>query len=135
MKGRLKTASLCCIAALSASFGELLQAESNAFSFPPITGVTVKNVPPRQIFFKHSGLHPNSRAITFSWAFPGSPGEKTGTITIYSLLGKVVAKIPVRKKTGTATWQLASTQCRNGLFIAHLSYNGNVRNLKMMLWN
>ena len=135
MKGRVKAISLWCIVSLSSSFGEVLIAESNVFTFPPITSVSVKNVPPQRNVFKHSGLHPNSRAITFSWAFPGSSAEKTGTITIYSLLGKTVAKISVRKNIGTAPWQLASAQCRNGLFIVRIVYGDNIRNLKLMLWN
>ncbi|MBN1308094.1 MAG: T9SS type A sorting domain-containing protein [Chitinispirillaceae bacterium] len=135
MKGKLKTVSLWCFAVVWASFGEVIQAESDVFTFPPITGIVAKNTPPQRSFFRHSGLRPYSRAITFSWAFPGSPAENNGTIAVYSLLGKVVAKIPVRGKTGTATWRLASAQCGNGIFIARIVYGDTARNLKLMLWN
>jgi hypothetical protein len=135
MKGKWRAALLCCSLGISIGYGEVVTAESNVFTFPAITiGVVAKNILPPQNYFKHSMIRPSDRSITFSWAFPGSANEKPGAITVYSLLGKVVAKIPVRQKIGSAAWQLTPSSCKNGLFIARISYNENVKNLKLMLW-
>ena len=134
MKNRWKAAIICCSAA-TVGFGEMLKAESNTFTFPEITAVRSINIAPQQSWFKHTGLRPLSRQITFSWSFPGASNEKSGLITVYSLLGQVVAKIPVRKNVGTATWQFSPGQCKSGLFIARITFSGQSRNLKLMLWN
>ena len=134
MKNRWKTALICCIAA-AACIGEMLKAESNAFTFPEITAVSARKVTPQKSWFKHTGLRPLSRSITFSWAFPNGSNEKSGMITVYSLLGQVVAKIPAYKNTGTATWRFNPGQCKSGLFIARINFGGQSRNLKLMLWN
>jgi hypothetical protein len=123
------------MAAVSAGFSEELTVESNTFTFPEMTAVRVRNITPQENFFRYSSPRQMSRSITFSWAFPGSLSAKTGTITIYSLLGRVVAKLPVQKNTGNATWQFSQGLSRNGLFIARISYGENTRNLKLMLWN
>lgn len=123
------------LVALTTVYSEEIKAESNTFTFPPITAVSAKSVLPQASFFRHTGGRPLSRSITFSWSFPGSVSEKTGTITVYSLLGRVVAQLPVQKNSGTATWHVAPTLSRNGLFIARMSYGTTVKNLKLMLWN
>lgn len=123
------------IAAVTVCFGEELKVESNVFTFPSITAVRVKPVLPQECFFKTVGCRPLSRSLTFSWAFPGAAAEQSGKITIYSLLGRTVATLPVQKNTGSATWRFTPMLAKNGLFIARISYGNNVRNLKLMLWN
>lgn len=135
MKNRWKAAIMCCGVAATAGFGEILKAESNTFTFPEITAISAKKITPQQSWFKHTGLRPMSRSITFSWAFPGSFKEKSGVIIVYSLLGKAVAEIPIYKNTGTATWRFSAGQSGNGLFIARITFGGQSRNLKLMLWN
>ena len=106
MKGKWRAALACCLIGVSINYGELVTSESNVFTFPPITRVVVKNILPQQSYFKHSTLRPNSRTVTFTWSFPEALSEKNGVITIYSLLGKVLAKIPVQQKAGSAIWRL-----------------------------
>lgn len=123
------------LAALTTAYSEEIKAESNTFTFPPITAVSTKSVLPQSSFFRHTGGRALSRSITFSWSLPGNVSEKAGTITVYSLLGRVVTKLPVQKNTGIATWNVDPKLSKNGLFIARMSYGSTVKNLKLMLWN
>jgi hypothetical protein len=135
MKNTWKAALVSCTIAASIIYGEMLTAESNVFTFPPITAVAAKLSPSQQSYFKQTGLHAYSRSITFSWAFPGQSTSKSGSITVYSLLGQVVTKIPVQKSAGTAIWQIPSSRCKSGIYIARIGYSGHFQNLKLMLWN
>ncbi len=119
---------------VAASFGEVLKVESNTFTFPEVSAVSAKKALPGSSWFKYNGINPLSRSITFSWNFSECLNNKAGAITIYSLLGMVVARIPVNKKTGTATWKFDAGQCKNGLFIAQICFGGHTKNLKLMLW-
>jgi hypothetical protein len=125
----------CCIAIAGAAFAETISVGSNVFSFPAISAVKTIKVEKRHSFFSHSGLQPLSRSITFSWSLPAVTSKQTGVITMYTLLGRVVTRIPVNKSSGTATWQLSPSQSKSGVYIARIRIGKQTRNLRLMLWN
>jgi hypothetical protein len=129
-----KMALLCCITAAVIVNGETITAKSNVFSFPSITRVATNPSANHYSWFRQSGFQRGNRSVTFSWMLPGT-NDRAGSITIYSLLGKVVATIPVTQSSGTATWNLPRSQSRSGIYIARLSSGDHIKNLKLMLWN
>lgn len=135
MKFKGVAALLGCITAATLLNGELLTAESNTFTFPSITAVSKPAPIAKPAYFKHTAMNPGSRTVTFSWSFPSASKAKNGFITVYSLRGQMVAKLPLGGNVGTVRWKLPSGQCKNGLYVARLTHGANVRNLKLMLWN
>ncbi|MBN1757233.1 MAG: T9SS type A sorting domain-containing protein [Chitinispirillaceae bacterium] len=114
---------------------EEITAESNVFSFPEMVPVKMQHSAIAAPFFRNTALNPFARSVTFSWSLPVTPGKERGAIVIYSLLGRVVARIPVDKAAGSAHWDFRSSFSRSGIYLARLQLGGQVRNLKLMLWN
>ncbi len=135
MKLKGVAALLGCITAATLLNGELLTAESNTFTFPPITAVSRPAPIAKPTYFKHTAMNTGSRTVTFSWSLPSASRVKSGSITVYTLRGQMVAKLPLSGNVGTVRWQLPSGHCKNGLYVARLTHGANVRNLKLMLWN
>ena len=137
MMGKLRHAALGGILLLAVTLphSEQITAESNTFTFPAMIPVTVVRSVVANPYFRHTALTPFSRTVSFSWSLPGVAEKQTGVITVYSLLGRVVARIPVARSTGTAQWNFQTSQCRSGIYLARISLSGQTRNLKLMLWN
>ncbi|MCX7726413.1 MAG: T9SS type A sorting domain-containing protein [Chitinispirillaceae bacterium] len=116
------------------SSAELITAESNSFTFPPITPVQTKKYSKQVGYFKVTSSVCGGN-INFSWFVPeNSTKEKEGIIIIYSLLGKVVKKIPIYKNKGIVEWNQKNEIYRNGMYIVNFKYENFNRNLKLMLW-
>ena len=133
MKLLYHIAFIVCIAVFSSLSAEQLFAESNSFSFPVISSVTTPKIHKKPTFFRQTGIQPNSRTLSFSWSIPTATAKQKGVITVYSLLGRIVTRIPIDGNSGTATWHLSG--CRSGIYIARLTLNSTIHNLKLMLWN
>jgi hypothetical protein len=133
----IKGTMLCTIVAVSLLYGiDPIFSGSNVFTFPTMTGIKTQHVTAQQPpFFRSSTVRPNSKVVTFSWYFPAPATKNPGTITVYSLLGRVVAKMPVQTHSGTVTWNLAASPCKSGVYIVRINYGVNRQNLKLMLWN
>ena len=114
---------------------EQITAESNVFSFPAMVPVTMHRVAAERPYFRHTGVSPFARTVRFSWSLPVSAKKVSGTIVVYSLMGRVVARIPVTGAKGTAEWNLRSTSTRSGIYLAQIRVAEQTKNLKLMLWN
>lgn len=130
-----KTVLFVGLVCLTYLFAETIAMGSNPFTFPAITRVSVAQQQKPITFFRHSGFNPFSRSVTFNWSLPKAAEKSIGTITIYSLLGRVVNELPVNTNTGAISWRLSSGQSRSGLYIVRMRFDNQVRNLKLMLWN
>lgn len=116
-------------------FADVITEESNTFTFPPITAVNTKKYSKQMGYFKASSINLRGGNIAFSWYVPESfVEENEGEIIIYSLLGRVVKKIPIYRSKGTVEWNLKDTGYRNGMYIVNFRYEDFNRNLKLMLW-
>jgi hypothetical protein len=136
MKQLVTGAMICMVTAASLLYAaDPLFAGSNIFTFPTMVGIKTQPAVQKPVFFKSSNMHPFSKAVTFSWFFPSRSIEKQGMITIYSLQGRVVTKMPIQKNAGTATWNFSQTQHKSGIYIARISYGVTRQNLKLMMWN
>lgn len=130
----VKGVMLCTLLAASLLYGEVTFAASNVFSFPAMTSVRTTHQAQAPAFFTSSGLNPVTRNVAFSWNFPAKAKDLSGSITLFSLQGKVVARIPVNNHSGSTLWVPPASFCRNGIYIARIKYGVENRNLKLMLW-
>ena len=135
MNRAVTAACVICIFTAGAIVAETIAVGSNVFSFPVISAVKNIKVHQKPSYFRQSGLQPLSRSVTFSWSLPGVPSQQAGAITLYSLQGRVVSRLPVYKSSGTATWHLLPSQCGSGVYIARIRIGTQAKNLKLMLWN
>lgn len=135
MNRAVTAACVICIFTAGSIIAETIAVGSNVFSFPVISAVKNIKVHQKPSYFRQSGLQPLSRSVTFSWSLPAVSSQQSGVITLYSLLGRIVTRIPVNMSSGTATWQLSPSQCRSGVYIARISIGKQARNLRLMLWN
>jgi len=136
MKFMMKCTLLCLTVFTFSLHSETIFAGSNVFSFPVMTSVKTVPFSPKPATFTLQGLNRFSRSATFAWSFPSQrASEKQGYIMIYSLLGKVVAKIPINQNSGTTQWNFSKALSNNGLYIARINYGTSVKNLKLMMWN
>lgn len=136
MKFMMKCTLLCLTVFISYLHGETVFAGSNTFQFPVMTGVKTAPFSAKPATFTLQGLNRFSRSATFTWSFPSSrASEKQGNITVYTLLGKVVTRIPIYQHAGTTQWNYSKRLSNNGLYIARITYGATSKNLKMMMWN
>jgi len=135
MKFLIKTTLLSLFLGIVTLYGETVIAGSNIFTFPEMTGIKTIPYAPKPSLFTVQRTGHFSRAVTFSWSFPSKAANREGVITIYSLLGKVVTRIPVQTSSGSTRWDFSRSFNNSGLYIARISYGAESKNLKLMLWN
>lgn len=135
MRNTGKTALLICLAWLAYISAETVTMSSNPFTFPEITGISKMQPAIKQTFFKHSGINPFTHTVTFNWSLPEAAKNSIGTITVYSLLGRVVKELPVTHHTGSVTWKFSDGAANSGLYIVRIRCGNQLRNIKLMLWN
>lgn len=135
MKCFITCSTICLLLTASYLYGETVFAGSNLFTFPAMTAIKTQPFTPQPITFSAQQRNRFTNSVTFNWNIPSRSLEKQGMITIYSLLGQVVAHIPVTNHNGSALWDLSNKQTGNGLYLARISYGRTTRNLKLMLWN
>jgi hypothetical protein len=133
MKRKALLGSAGLLLALFLAYGETITATSNAFTFPPMTGIKSGNHPAIAGHFGFSGFSQKSGLVTLAWSMPTELKGASGSITIYSLLGRAIKTFPISTPSGVVTWKAARNDGPAGIFFARFAYGTSKQNLKLIL--
>jgi FlaG/FlaF family flagellin (archaellin) len=131
MKTKIFMGSVGLLLATTIAMSEQVTATSETFSFPSVTGVGHYVQQANMPYFKFA---PVGRTAAISWSVPANVEAKSGSLRIYSLLGKEVASYNLTSKTGSINWNTAKSKVPTGVYIARLAYGSFKSNLKLVFY-
>ena len=121
---------------LSMSFvsAETITASSDVFTFPPFSGVKNGLIGSHSMYFRCSGVSPIANAVTFAWSVPSQIKTESGTITVYSLVGKAIKTFRPNSRTGSVMWKRGPGEGRAaGMYIVSFSFGSVKQHLKLII--
>jgi hypothetical protein len=112
--------------------GNAVEKYSASFSFPltVTSGIPAKLTPATQSYFKMASHSIQKGMVTFVW-FVNTPQPK-GVVSIYSISGAVVKRIPISRTNGSMQCDLSKVG--SGVYIATLTFGAFRQNLTLALY-
>ena len=112
---------------------EIVSAASEPFTFPLIDSIKQKKQAITGYSFASKGFIAHKRSLGLAWSVGQSVTASKGTITIFTLHGKMVETFEITKKSGSIAWKVPRNVSLSGVLIARLSFGSVNANLKLVI--
>jgi hypothetical protein len=133
MKRRVLIGMTWMLVTMSLSFGEPITATSNAFSFPAFSGIRDPQSSSRPSYFRFSGTSLKSHSTVFAWALPVQLKNQSGTISVYSLLGRSIKTFHLTSQSGSMVWKMTPAEGIAGIYLVRFAFGPYSHNLKLIV--
>jgi hypothetical protein len=129
--------SHCRILVLFLAFGvfaapETVSKASNPFIFQKGIGVIYPKVySVNGMSFSYKKITARKESMSFSWSLSKEKAD-LGTLSIFTLSGKMVKSFDVTSPEGSRTWSMPRSRMASGVYFAKLSYGKFNKSLKIV---
>jgi hypothetical protein len=132
-KNFLITGGAAILLFLSVAIGEVVTASSDPFTFPSFPGVKYPQLTVNGLYLKFQGVSSAAHTINLAWSVPATIGAKNGSISLYTLQGKIVATAIITGQRGLVTLKTQGKQGVNGILLAKMVYGSRTLHSKLVV--